>query len=205
MKVRVSVVNDYSLVVAGVEALLGPYAARVHVVATHHAADVATPVDVALFDTFASGPGWRQRCAELARDPQIGAVAVYSFLTDPRAVDEALAAGARGFLAKSLIGDALVSGIERIAAGERVTVIDRDGDPGPSAPWPAGDVGLTPREAEMLALITQGRSNEEITVACHLSINTVKSYIRDAYRKIGVSTRPQAVAWALRNGLGSSH
>jgi DNA-binding CsgD family transcriptional regulator len=57
----------------------------------------------------------------------------------------------------------------------------------------------------MLALITQGRSNEEITAACYLSINTVKSYIRDAYRKIGVTTRPQAVAWALRNGLGSSH
>ncbi|MGX1596395.1 LuxR C-terminal-related transcriptional regulator [Dietzia maris] len=204
MKVRVSVVNDYSLVVAGVEALLGPYADRVHVVPTHHATDVATPVDVALFDTFGSGPGWQQRCAEMARDPQIGAVAVYSFITDPRAVDEALAAGARGFLAKSLIGDELVSGIERIAAGERVTVIDRE-DSGPAAPWPAGGVGLTPREAEMLALITQGRSNEEITVACYLSINTVKSYIRDAYRKIGVTTRPQAVAWALRNGLGSSH
>lgn len=204
MQVRVSVVNDYSLVVAGVEALLGPYADRVLVVPTHGASEAATPVDVALFDTFGSGPGWQDHCAELARDPQIGAVAVYSFITDPRAVDEAFAAGARGFLAKSLIGDALVTGIERIAAGERVTVMDREGDSGPAAPWPAGDAGLSPRESEMLALIAQGRSNDEIAAACYLSINTVKSYIRDAYRKIGVTTRSQAVAWSMRNGLESS-
>jgi DNA-binding NarL/FixJ family response regulator len=201
MTVRVSVVNDFSLVVAGVEALLGPYADRVRVVPSHDAVNAATPVDVALFDTFGSGPGWKERCAELARDPQIGAVAVYSFITDPRAVDEALAAGARGFLAKSLVGDALVTGIERIAAGECVTVIGGDGDSGPASPWPAGDAGLSPREAEMLALISHGRSNEEIALACYLSINTVKSYIRDAYRKIGVTTRAQAVAWALTNGL----
>ena len=205
MLVRVSVVNDFSLVVAGVEALLGPYADRVLIVPGPHASDAAAPVDVALFDTFGSGPGWQTRCAELARDPHIGAVAVYSFITDPRAVDVALAAGARGFLAKSLVGDALATGIERIAAGERVTVIDLDGQSRPAAPWPTGGAGLTPREAEMLALIAQGRSNEEIALACYLSINTVKSYIRDAYRKIGVTTRPQAVAWALTNGLESRH
>jgi len=57
----------------------------------------------------------------------------------------------------------------------------------------------------MLALIAQGLSNEDIASACYLSINTVKSYIRDAYRKIGVTTRPQAVAWALKNGFEPVH
>lgn len=207
MLVRVSVVNDYPLVVAGVEALLGPYSDRVLVVPSPLADRPADAVDVALFDTFGSGPGWERRCADLAADPAVGAVAVYSFITHPRAVDEALAAGARGFLSKTLVGDALVTGIERIAAGERVTIVDADSDPdpGPVSPWPAGDAGLSPREAEMLALITRGLSNEEIAGACYLSINTVKSYIRDAYRKIGVATRPQAVAWAMGHGLGSPH
>ncbi|WP_431841719.1 response regulator transcription factor [Calidifontibacter indicus] len=48
-------------------------------------------------------------------------------------------------------------------------------------------------------------SNEQITAVCYLSINTVKTYIRSAYRKIGVSTRAQAVAWAMRNGFDIQH
>ena len=67
--------------------------------------------------------------------------------------------------------------------------------------WPAEHVGLTPREAEMIALIVRGYSNEEIATSRYLSPNTVKSYIREAYRKIRVNTRAQAVAWGRRNGL----
>ena len=205
MPVTVTVLNDYPLVIAGVEALLGPYADRVTLLPGHGGTHVSDPVEVVLFDTFGSGPGWQDQCAQLAREPHVGAVVVYSFITDRRAVDEAVAAGARGFLAKSLAGEELVAGIERIAAGETLTAPARDGDTGPHAVWPAGDSGLSPREAEMLALIAQGLSNEDIATACYLSINTVKSYIRDAYRKIGVTTRPQAVAWALKNGFEPVH
>jgi len=201
MSVSVAVVNDFPLVIAGVEALLGPYADRVSLLPSRDGTSLGDPVDVVLFDTFASGPTWRDQCRDLSRDPSVGAVAIYSFITDPRAVEEALSAGARGFLAKSLVGADLVAGIERIAAGEQLTALAPDGDSGPSSVWPTGDAGLSPREAEMLALIARGLSNEDIAAACYLSINTVKSYIRDAYRKIGVSTRPQAVGWALRHGV----
>ena len=53
----------------------------------------------------------------------------------------------------------------------------------------------------MVALITQGLSNDEIARTSHLSINSVKSYIRSAYRKMGVSRRSQAVLWGIRNGF----
>lgn len=76
-------------------------------------------------------------------------------------------------------------------------------------------VGLSRREAQALHLIAQGMSNQDIASAMFVTVNTVKSYIRTAYQKMGVHTRAQAVRWALvndpayqrqegwdRNGLG---
>jgi DNA-binding CsgD family transcriptional regulator len=68
-------------------------------------------------------------------------------------------------------------------------------------PAVAEELGLSTREAEILALIATGHSNLEIAERCFLSINTVKSYVRTTYRKIGVQTRAQAVAWAIHHGL----
>ena len=67
--------------------------------------------------------------------------------------------------------------------------------------WPGREEGLTPRESEVLALITRGLSNEQVATTTRLSPNSVKSYIRGAYRKIGVSSRTQAVLWALDHGF----
>ena len=67
--------------------------------------------------------------------------------------------------------------------------------------WPGREFGLTEREAEVLALITQGLSNQEIAERSYLSINSVKTYIRTAYRKIGVTRRSQAVVWGMKHGF----
>ena len=56
----------------------------------------------------------------------------------------------------------------------------------------------------MLTFITRGLSNDEIARRAFLSINSVKTYIRTAYRKIGVQTRAQAVAWGYQNGFQST-
>lgn len=62
--------------------------------------------------------------------------------------------------------------------------------------------GLTERETQILDWIAQGLSNREIAERGFVSINSVKTYIRSAYRKIGVQSRSQAVAWAVRRGYG---
>lgn len=67
--------------------------------------------------------------------------------------------------------------------------------------WPGRSAGLSCRESEVLAMIVQGLSNEEIAERTFLSINTVKSYIRSTYRKVGVETRSRAVLWGVDNGF----
>ena len=194
-------VNDFLVVVAGVNAVLSSYGDRVKVVETHTVTSGDSRVDVALYDTFAAPVGKHARLSALLEDPTIGAVAVYSFTTDHRLVDDSLAIGAHGFLAKSLSAVELVDGIEQIASGRRVTMLGPGGEAMAGDNWPAKETGLSPREAEMMSLIVQGLSNNEIAAASYLSINTVKSYIREAYRKAGVTTRSQAVAWGIRHGL----
>src|SRR4029079_2093260 len=96
----------------------------------------------------------------------------------------------------------LVDAIERIHAGERVLPIGGGTvSPKPESAWPGKEHGLTVREAEIIALITQGLSNQEIADRSYLSINSVKTYIRTAYRKIGVERRAQAVLWGIKNGF----
>ncbi|AWH92890.1 helix-turn-helix transcriptional regulator [Dietzia lutea] len=205
MPVRVSVVDDYSVVIAGVTAFLAPYSDRIEIVSRQRGTSGATEVDVALYDSFASPLGSSTRLEALLQDPTIGSVAIYSFASDPVAIRDSLDAGARGFLSKSLDAADLVSGIEQIAAGHQVTATGSDADSADQSMrpdrWPAKQAGLSPREAEMIALIVQGLSNDQIAEWCYLSPNTVKTYIRSAYRKMGVTTRAQAVTWGIRSGL----
>ena len=67
--------------------------------------------------------------------------------------------------------------------------------------YPGQDVGLSPREAEVMRWVVAGRSNQEIADELYLSINSIKTYIRASYRKIGVTTRTQAVMWCVENGF----
>jgi DNA-binding NarL/FixJ family response regulator len=64
--------------------------------------------------------------------------------------------------------------------------------------------GLTRRELEVLILMTQGLSNEEVAERLALSEGTIKNHVSNIYIKLGVHSRAEAVAWAWRHGLGGS-
>jgi NarL family two-component system response regulator LiaR len=61
--------------------------------------------------------------------------------------------------------------------------------------------GLSAREIEVIALIAEGLTNQEIADRVFVSINSVKTYIRSAYRKIGIKNRSQAAVWAMEHGI----
>ena len=105
-------------------------------------------------------------------------------------------------LAKTLPAYDLVTAIEAIADGE-IVISDAPprSRPAVGLDWPGRTEGLTDREAEVLALITQGLSNKEIAARVYLSINSIKTYIRSAYRKIDASSRTQAAIWGLEHGF----
>lgn len=199
----VALSDDYDVVVHGLEAMLAPFADRVRILELDVHASTITPVQVTLYDTFArnhvGGPGM----AELLSNPNNGRVVVYSWNDHPDLVQRALKQGCAGYLDKSLGAEELVEAIERVAAGE-VVFPSTDGAPEvgePKGAWPGQEHGLTSREAEILALITQGMTNEDIAIRVYLSVNTVKSHIRRAYHKIGVTRRTQAVRWGAEHGM----
>jgi DNA-binding NarL/FixJ family response regulator len=101
-------------------------------------------------------------------------------------------AGAHGYVS---VG---VGALELVELLEGLAHLPGTAHPTPSA---ATAIPLSGREAEIMALITRGLTNQEIAGELFLSINTVKTYIRGAYQKVGVARRAQAVAWGIENGL----
>lgn len=198
-----AVLNDCQLVVDGVAAMLTPYRDRVRVAQLACRADVTMNVDIGLYDAFAveTSPS---RLRPHLENPLIGRVVVYTWLFDESAIEEMLTLGVRGVVAKSLPADLLVGAIERVHAGGVVVLPDPDERniaEREELTNPLLDHALTAREAEVVALIANGLSNDEIARQLFISINTVKSCIRSAYRRIGVTRRSQAVAWAIERGL----
>ena len=198
--VRVAIVNDYEIVVAGIASLLAPYVDRIDVVELDARLPVASRVDVILFDTFGHVRGEGVDLEDLARSG-VSRVAIFSWDTEPALVRRMIARGASAYLSKALTADQLVDVLERVHRGERVV-------PEADAPvehaggrWPGHEEGLSLREAEVISLITQGESNHEIAAELFLSINSVKTYIRAAYRKMGVTRRSQAVVWGVQLGF----
>jgi DNA-binding NarL/FixJ family response regulator len=198
--VRVAVVNDYELVVRGVAALLEPYADRVAVVELDTKVAVVQDVDVVLYDTFGQVQGDGIDLDDLV-EGNGAKVAIFSWNLQPELVARSLEQGAAGYLSKSLQGEELVRAIEALHAGQVVVPTRPAGRDREAGDWPGKARGLTAREAEIIALITQGLSNQEIATRSYLSINSVKTYIRTAYRKMGVASRSQAVLWGVSNGF----
>jgi DNA-binding NarL/FixJ family response regulator len=198
---RVAIVNDYELVVAGVAAMLAPHYERVAVVELDSNLPVVSDVDVILYDTFGQVQGDGVDLEDLVHGS--GArVVIFSWNTQPDLVERAIRKGASGYLSKELSSEMVVDALWAVHGGKIVVP-----QPGPvdttdaKGDWPGRELGLTAREAEVLALITQGFSNQEIAERSYLSINSVKTYIRTAYRKIGVTRRAQAVVWGMKHGF----
>ena len=201
MVIRVALVNDDEVVVRGIDAMLRNYSHRIEVVELVASMQVSEPVDVALYDTFGMGQGNGTAVQRLVVSPRVKAVAVYTWNFQPWLTRDTLNQGVRGYLSKSLPAARLVEALCAIAAGQLVVSPSRVRSALVGGDWPGRAEGLTAREAEVLSLITMGLSNQEIAERTLLSLNSIKSYIRSAYRKIDVDSRSKAVLWGVEHGL----
>jgi DNA-binding NarL/FixJ family response regulator len=199
-RIRLAIVDDYPVVVAGVASFLA--AEHIDIVETGALTPVLSDVEIVLYDTFAQIEGKGLDLEDFLRDSGGAKVVVYSWNLDPRLIQEVVARGASGYLSKVLSGPQIVAALERVMNGEIVILPGLcESSANGAGDWPGRSIGLTPREAEIIALITQGLTNDEIAKRAFLSINSVKTYIRTAYRKMNVSSRSQAVLWGVDNGF----
>lgn len=198
---RVAVVNDYELVVAGVASVLREYDDRVEIVELDSRMPVVSDVDVLLYDSYGQAQGEHVDVASLTAGVS-AKVVIFSWNTQAEVVDGALRAGAVGYVSKGVGGLELVEALERVHAGEHVTPATAsmpDGDG--FGRWPGDRHGLSPRESEVLALICQGLGNDQIAQQIFIGINTLKTHIRSLYRKVGAESRTQAVLWGVDHGF----
>lgn len=110
-----------------------------------------------------------------------------------------LSAGARGYLLKNVTRQALIEAIERVHAGQTYIPIEV----GARLAERMGSPQLTPRERDVLLLLTEGKSNQEIAAALVVSEGTVKFHVNGILRKLNVCDRTQAVLVALKRGIAN--
>jgi DNA-binding NarL/FixJ family response regulator len=203
--IKIALVDDYDVVVVGVANMLEPYRDRVVVAELDTNKPVEDHVDIALYDSFAQPESDHEEVRTLIENPRARRVVVYTWNLHPELVSQARDLGVHGYLSKALGARELVAALESVHAGEIVVSRPATKSRIHAGDWPGRGEGLTDRESEILALITQGKSNAEVAALTYLSPNTVKSYIRGLYRKIDVDSRTQAVLWGVRNGFLPDH
>ena len=176
--------------------------------------------DVALLDLRMPELDGAQATAELASQAPSVRVLILTTFADDDAILPALRAGAAGYLTKDASGDELVAAMRDVAAGR--TVLDphvqrrlvemlRGNAPtAPDAPAVAEPAvpeaepaveGLTRREVDVVRLVAEGLSNQQIARRLVVSEATVKTHLNHVLSKLDVDGRPGLVAWAWRHGL----
>ena len=204
--ITVALVDDYDVVVIGVASILEKYRGRVVIAELDTNQGLSDTVDIVLYDSFAQPEADHEEIKVLVDNPRAKHVVVYTWNFHPDLVEQARRQGVHGYLSKALPARELVAALERVHAGERVfSEVPARARSASGLNWPGRTEGLTDREAEILALITQGKSNAEVAALTYLSPNTVKSYIRSVYRKIQAGSRTQAVLWGVEHGFTPDH
>lgn len=226
-----TLVDDCEISIAGLQAVLAPFGDRVRVVDPCQALRDPSGVDVILYEPVRQSDFSRSLLRDLQKRAEAVAVvwswarpdempvhtagpclpkslpaarlvaALEAFREGrPTPWEETAAPAAAPRPPRPRVADLLAASVERAeeaaareAEEEARRVAEDGGRP--------GGVRLTPREQQVLALLTRGLTNTEMADQLLLSVNSVKTYLRQAYRKIGASRRAQAVAWSLENGL----
>lgn len=196
--IRVGLIDDHPVVLRGLETALSTVSdlevvARGGTFAAAREAILGGDVDVLLLDIRLPDGNGLELLPEAARRGR-PAVLILSSFRSRQYVAAALRFGANGFLVKTAPLDELIQAIRTVAAGGAAFTNDqiRDGQ--------SGYVQLTDREREIVRLVLDGKSNEEIATIVHTSRKTVEYHLTRLYDRFGIVTRVELALRADHEG-----
>ncbi len=189
--IRVSLVNDYEIILRGLHAMLAPYRDRIVVIEHEVGGTPDARADVALFDTFAGRRDALRRAAQMVDEGLVDHVVMYTWDAVASFIEVARETGVSAVILKSVTGELLVEQLETAVRGEHIGLEEssRMNQRGPGE-------SLSLREQEVLALLALGLSNPEIAEELFLSVDTVKTYVRRVFSKLSVNNRTSAALLA---------
>lgn len=209
---RVMVVDDHEVVRLGLKALLSSRPGF-EVVGEAETAEEAVnkalslKPDVIIMDVRLPGTSGVEACRRIKKEaPQIKVIVLTAFPNDEYLL-EAVEAGVNGYVLKRVGSDELLETLEKVRRGEGV--LDSSLCPKvftylrklKEKDRVEAFAQLSKRELQILALLAQGKSNREIAEKLFLSEKTVRNYISQILDKLGLSSRTEAVAYAIRHGI----
>jgi DNA-binding NarL/FixJ family response regulator len=166
--------------------------------------------DLALIDVRMPGMDGLSTCRAVKQECPATSVILVTMHANPEYLFEALKAGAAGYVLKDVSQRELISAVQKVLHGESILnqelvarLLQRLASETQSREdLPAGR--LSPREREVLELLTKGQTNREIARKLTVSVSTVKIHVEHILAKLGVSDRTQAAVRAIETGLVST-
>jgi DNA-binding NarL/FixJ family response regulator len=154
--------------------------------------------DFVLLDVQLPGVDGLQCLTALAEHHPHVKVAMLTAVDDPQVIDSAFRRGASGYILKSVNPCDLPAAIRQVV--EKTVIHRPTAVGGVPAPLPGG---LSPKEVAVLAELCNGHTNRQIAASLWLSEQTVKFHLRNVYRKLGISSRTEALRYAYEHDLST--
>jgi DNA-binding NarL/FixJ family response regulator len=161
--------------------------------------------DIIITDISMPGLSGIEALRRLKNDKIESKVIVLTMHADAEVATEAMRAGASGFLVKLAAGEELVTAINEVLQGRLylTPAVTRDVIARMSETRKIPEVQLTPRQREVLALITEGRRMKEIAAILQLSTRTVETHKYEMMQALGVQSTAELVRYAIQHGIGA--
>ena len=208
---RILLADDHALVRAGIRALLQALPGYEVIGETGSGIDALeavrrSPPDAILLDITLPGLNGLEVASRIARLDVPTRVLMLSMHASPEYAARAFAAGASGYLNKDSAFDELAAALDAVCAGRRYlcSAIDADlvGEFGRHAGKAEGELEvLTPRQRQILQLMTEGHGTRQIAERLTLSVKTVETHRAQIMQRLGIHDIPGLVRFAIRNGL----
>ena len=213
MPLRVLIADDHRLFRQGLISLMKTRDDLVEVVGEAETGTQAIQMaeslrpDIVLLDIYMPGVNGLETARVIRKRTPASAIVMLTSSELDQHLSEAAAIGVDGYLLKSLDGDELfdlLDGIQRGEAAMTRTMATRLLKFMSAPTQPGLDYELTVREVEVLRLVARGDSNSRIAEQLFISVNTVKSHLKNILSKLQLENRTQVAAFAVKSGIVSS-